>query len=349
MSDAAWRRLISVDADKIYNLTDDELRHLASDSREIIDATDRPATVERYLQIGVGTAGAAISLSPQNWVRSGVKSALSKGLDALGITIGSSADFHVYTALEKSEYAKSLQLDVEWVLDDRLRNYPWAGPNDGLAKAYNGIPGDYDVGQGLTLEEARKAARKEAPPECFLSGTLVDMWPLALPLLPYPDGTYDDALILSHVWHKAIEDIAVGDVVVSYDGDGCLKPGRVSRVFRNVATHILDFWGTGVTPGHAYLCGEGVFAGQHVPVMDILRSDGAIVRDDGGLIRAATGCEVGSPGDRMVHVIVGDRQANGQIRVRGGGAYPAGNAGYSWGRAGCVHLRSDRREWWAGH
>jgi hypothetical protein len=43
------------------------------------------------------------------------------------------------------------------------------------------------------------------------------------------------------------------------------------------------------------------------------------VRDDGTLIRAATGCEVGSAGDRMVQTIIGDRQADGLTRVTASG------------------------------
>jgi hypothetical protein len=50
----------------------------------------------------------------------------------------------------------------------------------------------------------------------------------------------------------------------------------------------------GVTPGHVFLCGAGRFQGRHVPLIDILRDDGAVVRQDGSLMRASTGCVVGS-------------------------------------------------------
>ena len=63
------------------------------------------------------------------------------------------------------------------------------------------------------------------------------------------------------------------------------------------------------------LCGDGPFAGRHVPMMDILRSDGALVMEDGSLVRAATGCAVGSEGDRWVVAIVGERQADGTVEV----------------------------------
>ncbi|MCA0858829.1 hypothetical protein [Phaeobacter italicus] len=151
--------------------------------------------------------------------------------------------------------------------------------------------------------------------QCFKSDTPIQMWPLDPSIKPRSDGTYDEQQILSGVWEKQIEEISAGDVVLSYDKDGNLKPGHVVRTFRNEVTHILDFWGTGVTPGHAYLCADGVFKDQHVPLMDILRTDGAIMRDDGTLIRAATNCEVGSAEDQFVLAVVGTKQPNGRVKV----------------------------------
>jgi hypothetical protein len=36
----------------------------------------------------------------------------------------------------------------------------------------------------------------------------------------------------------------------------------------NRATHILDFCGTGTTPGQAYFCADGPNKGGHAPIMD---------------------------------------------------------------------------------
>ncbi|WP_299593574.1 hypothetical protein [uncultured Tateyamaria sp.] len=127
------------------------------------------------------------------------------------------------------------------------------------------------------------------------------MWPLDPSVKPHADGTYDEQLVLSKVWEKPISEIRVGDLVVSYDYEGRIKPGPVTRTMTNTATHLLDFWDTGVTPGHACYCADGKFKGQHVPLMDILRADGAIMRADGTMIRAATNCKVGSIGDVMIH------------------------------------------------
>lgn len=141
----------------------------------------------------------------------------------------------------------------------------------------------------------------EVNDQCFKSDTPIHMWPLDPSLKPRADGTYDEQLVLSKVWEKPISEIHVGDLVISYDDKGRIKPGPVTRTMTNTATHLLDFWNTGVTPGHAYYCADGAFKDQHVPLMDILRTDCAIMRADGTMIRAATNCELGSIGDMMIH------------------------------------------------
>ncbi|WP_133065846.1 hypothetical protein [Mameliella alba] len=141
-------------------------------------------------------------------------------------------------------------------------------------------------------------------PYCFKSDTPIQMWPLDPSIKPRADGSYDEQLVLSRVWEKPISEIRVGDLVISYDDKGRIKPGPVKRTMTNTATHLLDFWSTGVTPGHGYYCADGKFKDQHVPLMDILRTDGAIMRADGTMIRAATNCKVGSMGDMMIHVAV---------------------------------------------
>ena len=113
---------------------------------------------------------------------------------------------------------------------------------------------------------------------CFLADTSIRMWPLDPSITPCVDGSYDERLVLSKVWHKPISEIAVGDIVVAFDKQGRLQPDRVTRTMQNHATHILNFWGTGVTPGHACYCADGPFKGEHVPIMDILRTDAAMMR-----------------------------------------------------------------------
>ncbi len=124
---------------------------------------------------------------------------------------------------------------------------------------------------------------------CFLAGTQISMW----------DGS-----------KKPIEEIQPDDIVTSYDENGNLVPGRVKRTKTNRAKHILDFHGLMVTPGHAFYCADGKFKGQHVPVLDILRSDGAIQKEDGTIIRAATNCRVGSLEDQFVWVLAGPTNGN---------------------------------------
>ncbi|EEE35240.1 conserved hypothetical protein [Rhodobacteraceae bacterium KLH11] len=185
--------------------------------------------------------------------------------------------------------------------------------------------------------------------QCFLSGTQIQMWLEGLPVhvgigdVSTPDfddvsmvvsasglevsgasGSSSETGILSRGASKPIEEISVGDIVVSYDAEGRLRPGRVTRLFRNRVRHVLDVFGLKVTPGHVTLCGDGVFEGRHVPILDILRSDGALVRADGSKVRAGTGCDLGSDGDRMVMAVVGERQPDGQIKIAEAGKIRAG-------------------------
>ncbi|MGR3608641.1 MAG: hypothetical protein ACU0BN_07250 [Sulfitobacter sp.] len=146
---------------------------------------------------------------------------------------------------------------------------------------------------------------------CFLGDTLVQMWPLDPSFQPGSDGSYEEELVLSHVWHKPISEVEAGDVVVAFDDTGRLQPGKVARTMTNDSTHILDFWGTGVTPGHACYCADGPFEGRHVPIMDILRTDGGLMRADGTVFRAATNCEVGSLSDLMIHASATAQQPDG--------------------------------------
>lgn len=131
--------------------------------------------------------------------------------------------------------------------------------------------------------------------KCFLPGTLITM----------ADGR-----------KKPIENIIPGDMVLSFDERGKLVPGEVTRTKTNEATMILDFHGTKVTPGHVYWCTDGTFAGQFVTLIDILRSDGAVQREDGTSIRATTGAELGSDEDRFVEAITGIQRPDGSIEVR---------------------------------
>lgn len=154
---------------------------------------------------------------------------------------------------------------------------------------------------GLEADAVRGAYGLDPNNQCFLGDTPIQMWPLDPSIKPRADGSYDEAFVLSKVWEKPISEIKVGDIVVAYDNKGRLGPKHVLRTMENRATHILDFWGTGTTPGHAYHCADGPNKGGHAPIMDILRMDGAIMRADGTMIRAATNCKVGSMGDMMIH------------------------------------------------
>lgn len=103
---------------------------------------------------------------------------------------------------------------------------------------------------------------------------------------------------------EQIKNIRVGDKVLTYEKTATsdLKISRVSRIFKKETVHLLDVHGLKVTPGHVTLCGDGQFAGKHVPIIDILLSDGALVRENGDLIRMAINKPVGSREDQFVKV-----------------------------------------------
>ena len=51
-------------------------------------------------------------------------------------------------------------------------------------------------------------------------------------------------------------------------------------------------------------------------MIDILRSDGALVRENGDKGRACTNEPVGAPNDRMIWAITGDKQPDGSLQIR---------------------------------
>ncbi|WP_269584586.1 hypothetical protein [Roseibium sp. Sym1] len=151
---------------------------------------------------------------------------------------------------------------------------------------------------------------------CFLAGTMVDMWPVEAGLKPAADGLYNEEEVRAKVWQKPIEEVTANDWVLSFDQDGNLKPGRVKQTFENEAKIILDFHGTFVTPAHVYYCAGGTYEGKFVPLIDILRDDGVVQHADGSLIRASTGCEVGSEDDKPFWAFMLYEDKNGMERVR---------------------------------
>lgn len=151
--------------------------------------------------------------------------------------------------------------------------------------------------------------------ECFVAGTMISMWPLDPSVKPNAAGLYDHKEVLARVWQKPIEGVRPNDWVVSFDAKGNLKPGRVSRTFENEVRIILDFFGTGVTPGHVYYRADSRKAGKYEALIDILRDDGVIQKADGTRIRAATGLPVSDPRDRFIWAITGDRTPDGRAIV----------------------------------
>jgi len=115
--------------------------------------------------------------------------------------------------------------------------------------------------------------------ECFLAGTAITL----------RDGS-----------KRFIEKIQLGDEVLSYDDNGRLVPAKVTKLFQNNVHCVLDVHGLMVTPGHVTYCADGQFCDQHVPIIDIILSDGALMRENGERFRVATNEVVGSELDQFV-------------------------------------------------
>jgi hypothetical protein len=168
----------------------------------------------------------------------------------------------------------------------------------------------------LSAKEMAAIQNMELDAHCFIAGTMIDMWPLDPTIQPDANGLYDKAEVLAKVWQKPIEEISPADWVVSFDKAGNLQPGKVSRTFNNEAKIILNFFGTGVTPGHVYYRPDSKKRHKFEPLIDILRDDGVVQKGDGSLIRAATNCEVGSEDDRELwaFTVYEDKDGNECIR-----------------------------------
>ena len=104
-----------------------------------------------------------------------------------------------------------------------------------------------------------------------------------------------------------------------YHKETALHGAVTARIIAGVPGYRGPTGGTGVTPGHVFLCGAGRFAGRHVPLIDILRDDGAVVWWGGGLMRTSTGEPVGFDGGRLNEVVAADRT---KVRQRAGTRVP---------------------------
>lgn len=186
----------------------------------------------------------------------------------------------------------SLKAEIDALV--RERNYPGSVFRLLNEDAKEALLKEFLEGKEKTVEDILR----RADPYCFAPGTPVSR----------PGGVAVN-----------IESIRPGDLVTAYDRDGNLRPARVTAVHVNQVAHILDVHGLMVTPGHHTLCGDGPYADQHVPIIDILRTDGALVREDGSKVRAATGCDLRSTDDQFVWAITGDARPDGTTKLRAKG------------------------------
>lgn len=174
------------------------------------------------------------------------------------------------------------------------------------------------AGLGSIAQALAFIGRADLIPEqfhCFVAGTMIEMWPTDPSIRPDANGLYDEAEIRAKMWQKPIKEITPDDTVVSFDNDGHLKPGRVTRKFANKSKIILDFFGTGVTPDHVYYRVDSAKTHRFEALIDILQDDGIVQMQDGTHIRAATGVPIGDSRDRFVWAVAGTATTGGAVVV----------------------------------
>ena len=153
--------------------------------------------------------------------------------------------------------------------------------------------------------------------QCFGPEVPIDMWPLDpefAPDLRNPLKQYDQDAVRAKIWKKPIHKISVGDWVVSLDINGNMVPGYVPHTMTNDAKILLNFHGTRVTPGHVYYRPDSKKSYKYETLIDVLRDDGVIQRQDGTLIRAATNVPVDSRRDGFVHAVAGRWKTDGTFQ-----------------------------------
>lgn len=154
---------------------------------------------------------------------------------------------------------------------------------------------------------------------CFGPQVMIDMWPLDAEFTPDPNNlhkVFDQDAVRAKVWKKPIWLMEVGDWVVSFDKNENLVPGPVTRTMTNDVKILLDFFGTEVTPGHVYYRPDSKLPEKFETLIDVLRDDGIVQKQDGSHVRAATNVPVGDPLDGFVHTITRIRTANGTVEVK---------------------------------
>ncbi|KZL23315.1 hypothetical protein [Pseudovibrio sp. WM33] len=273
-----WYDVLGLDADRI--------------SEEYI-RLDLHGAKAAYALLGFGGLGA---------FNGGWESIGGELLDLMGLSAYKNATYYrVAQVIDDlfSENPNATYTEIETVLVELISSDPTIADDAYhlLKSITENVPLELRLGfeNGHNLAEMLRNVLEAGNGSCFLS---------SVPVL-LADGS-----------EKPIEQIEIGDEVQSYDKASRLSLSRVSKTFRNQSRYILDVFGLMITPGHVTFCGDGKFAGRHVPIIDILRSDGAFLKADGSMIRAATGCEVAGDGDKWVWTVTGQRRADGLIEVK---------------------------------
>lgn len=157
--------------------------------------------------------------------------------------------------------------------------------NDGLVEYHNT--------KEMMVEEVSKNKH------CLRSDGSIEMPPLDSPLKSPSDGTYDEQIVLSKTWEKPVGEVRAGSLVVPYHDGVRIESAPVTSIMIGTETHLLDFWDTDTSLGHAHYCDGNKSGGQDAALIDISLVEGTVMRAGGPLVPAATDFEVCSMGDMM--------------------------------------------------
>ena len=123
------------------------------------------------------------------------------------------------------------------------------------AVEFNGSVYGVNVNDGsVEYHNTQEVIVEEVPrnKHCFKSNSAIQGWPLNSSLKSRADGTYDEQLVLSKTWEKAVNEIRVGNLVEPYHGEVRIECDSVTGIMTSTDTHLLDSWDTGTNLGHAY-------------------------------------------------------------------------------------------------
>ena len=145
-----WFKFSSLRNENLSNLTDSELVALQTYSRGVINYNRDQEVIESIGELGFDILNFLESISP--WSR-----AATVATRATEAYYDYSVNMDDAFRQADTELAKRFIQEIDWRLEFRRDNYPFAGPNDGVASRYDGIPDNDGESPDVSLEDERSS------------------------------------------------------------------------------------------------------------------------------------------------------------------------------------------------